>query len=200
VSDAVARVLDLFRQSSKRGVTGVTHVTKPKVTPKSSMVTPVTPVTYLNQGQPTDYVSTPAGAHTDVHDFDERAAIAIYDGGIPEAYAAAFAQLQIAQPIGVTHPQWLRAIDDAGRFLDQWGHVAVQLQWSIEDLFRRPAPTVKTPALDLGMAGLCWIADGCNVTALDAHSVTIGNRRFFRHSLEQSIERTRMSDFPLEAK
>ena len=186
MSDAVARVLSLFRQSSKRGVTGVTHVTKPKVTPKSSMVTPVTPVTYLNQGQPTDYVSTLAWALSDVRDFDERVAIAIYDGGIPEAYAAAFAQLQIAQPIGVSHPQWLRAIDDAGRFLDQWGYVAEQLKWSVEDLFKRPAPTAKTPALDLGTLGLCWVIDGRNVVALDAYSATIGDRRMFR-SLDQSI-------------
>jgi hypothetical protein len=186
VSDVVARVLDLFRQSSKRGVTGVTHVTKPMVTPKSSMVTPVTPVTYLNKSQPTDYVS-PAGALSDVYDLDERAAIAIYDGGIPEAYATAFAQLQIAQPIGVPHPQWLRAIDGAGRFLDQWGNVAAQLQWSAEDIFKKPAAlTVKTPPLDLGTFGLCWVIDGRNVVALDAYSATIGDGRMFR-SLDQSI-------------
>jgi hypothetical protein len=187
VSDAVARVLDLFRQSSKRGVTGVTHVTKPMVTPKSSMVTPVTPVTYLNKSQPTNYVST-AGALSDVYDLDERAAIAIYDGGIPEAYAAAFAQLQIAQPIDVSLPQWLRAVDDAGRFLDQWGHLAEQLQWSVEDLFKRPAPA-KTPAFDLGTFGLCWVIDGRNVVALDAYSATIGDRRMFR-SLDQSTTPT----------
>jgi len=99
---------------------------------------------------------SPAGARPDVYDFDERAAVAIYDGGIPEAYADAFAQLQIAQPIGVPHPQWLRAIDDAGRFLDQWGNVAAQLQWSAEDIFKKPAAlTVKTPPLDLGTFGLC---------------------------------------------
>ena len=182
MSDAVARVLDLFRQSSKRGVT---HVTKPMVTPKSSMVTRVTPVTYLNKSQPTHYVS-PAAALSDVYDLDECAAIAIYDGGIPEAYATAFAELQIAQPIGVSLPQWLRAVDDAGRFLDQWGHVAEQLQWSVEDLFKRPAPTAKTPALDLGTLGLCWVIDGRNVVALDAYSATIGGRRMFR-SLDQSI-------------
>jgi hypothetical protein len=187
VSDAVARVLDLFRQSSKRGVTGVTHVTKPKVTPKSSMVTPVTPVTYLNKSQPTNYVST-AGALSDVYDLDERAAIAIYDGGIPEAYAAAFAQLQIAQPIDVSLPQWLRAVDDAGRFLDQWGHLAEQLQWSVEDLFKRPAPA-NPPAFDLGTFGLCWVIDGRNVVALDAYSATIGDRRMFR-SLDQSTTPT----------
>jgi hypothetical protein len=149
------------------------------------MVTPVTPVTYLNKSQATHYVSA-AAAPFDVYDLDERAAIAIYDAGIPEAYAGAFAQLQIAQPIGISLPQWLRAVDDAGRFLDRWGHVAEQLQWSAEDLFKRPAPTAKTPALDLGTLGLCWVIDGRNVVALDAYSATIGDRRMFR-SLDQSI-------------
>jgi hypothetical protein len=180
VSDAVARVLDLFRQSSKRGVTGVTHVTKPKVTSKSSMVTPVTPVTYLNKCLPMNCVS-PARALADVYDLDERLAIAMYDGGIPETYATAFGELQIAQPIGVSHPQWLRAIDDAGCFFDQWGNVAAQLQWSAKDIFKKPAAlTVKTPALDLGTFGLCWVIDGRNVVALDAYSATIGDRRMFR--------------------
>jgi len=131
---------------------------------------------------------SPAAALSDVYDLDERAAIAIYDAGVPEAYAGAFAQLQIAQPIGVPHPQWLRTIDDAGRFLDRWGNVAAQLQWSAEDIFKRPAAlTVKTPPLDLGTFGLCWVIDGQNVVALDACSVTIGDRRMFRHSLDQSI-------------
>jgi hypothetical protein len=189
VTDAVARVLDLFRQPSKRGVTTVTHVTEPQVTSKSSMVTPVTPVTYLNQSQPMDYVSTPAGTLPDVYDSDERAAIAIYDGGIPEAYADAFAQLQIAQPIGVHHSQWLRAIDDAGRFLDRWGNLAEKLQWSAQDIFKKPAaPTATMPRLDVGTVGLCWVVDGQNVVALDAHSATIGDKRIFRHSLDPSIK------------
>jgi hypothetical protein len=76
---------------------------------------------------------------SDAHDLDERAAIAIYDGGIPEVYAEAFARLQIAQPIGISHHQWLRAIDDTGRFLDQWGKEAERLQWSADDLFKTPA-------------------------------------------------------------
>ena len=115
------------------------------------------------------------------------AAIAIYDGGIPEAYAEAFAQLQIAQPIGVHHPEWLRAIDDAGRFLDQWGNVAAQLQWSAEDIFKKPAAlTVKTPPLDLGTFGLCWVVHGRNVVALDACSATSGDRRRSRRRVASS--------------
>jgi hypothetical protein len=187
VSDAVAGVLDLFRQYSKRGVTGVTHVTKPKVTPKRSVVTPVTPVTYLSQSQPTNCAPARAAALSDAYDVEERAAIAIYDGGIAERYAIAFAQLQIAQPIGVHHAQWLRAIDDVGRFLDQWGNVAAQLQWSTEDIFKNPpAPTVKTRSLNFATIGLCWLVDGRDVVALDAYSATIGDTRIFRHSPDES--------------
>src|SRR6476646_2612232 len=109
MSDAVARVLELFRQTSKRGVTGVTHVTGRQVTPKSSMVTPVTPVTYENPSPSIVYVTQHAEGVSDACDVGERAAIAIYDGGIPEVYAEAFARLQIAQPIGIPHHQWLRA-------------------------------------------------------------------------------------------
>jgi hypothetical protein len=38
MTDVVARVLDLFRQSAEVGVTGVPHVTKSKVTARSSTV------------------------------------------------------------------------------------------------------------------------------------------------------------------
>ena len=159
MSDAVARVLDLFRQASKQGVTGVTCVTRFGVTPESSMVTQVTqvtPVTCFNRRQPTGYVSARAGVGSEVYDFDERAAIAIHDGGIPEAFGDAFAQLQIAQPIGVPHRRWLRAIDDAGHFLDGWGNVAARLQWSAEDVFKLPtALSLKTQILNLDSIGLC---------------------------------------------
>jgi hypothetical protein len=179
MSNAARRVLELFHQTPKQGVTGVTGVTGQFLTPENPMVTPVTPVTYLNQSQPTHYVS-PAGALSDVYDLDERAAIAIYDGGISEAYAAAFAQLQIAQPIGVPHLKWQRAIDDAGRFLDQWGNEAERLQWSAEDLFTAPAAPSAMPTLsNIYSAGLCWLLDGAGVDALDAVTATLSDGRSF---------------------
>jgi hypothetical protein len=151
------------------------------------MVTSVTPVTYPNKSEPTHYVS-PEGALSDVYDLDERAAIAIYDGAIPELYADAFARLQVAQPIGVPHSQWLLAIDDAGRFLDQWGNVAEQLQWSAQDIFKMPAaPLAATLPADLRTVGLCWVIHGQKVAALDVHSATVGDRRILLHSNDQSI-------------
>jgi hypothetical protein len=193
MSDAVARVLNLFRQSCERGVTGVTHVTQPNVTALRSMVTPVTPVTpvtCLHSNRQTYYVSEQAaGAASHVHDLEERAAIAIYDGGMPESYAATFARLQIAQPIGVQHPQWLRGIDDAGRFLDRWARVAARLQWSAEDIFKYPAtPMVKAGRLSLRNIGLCWLIGGRDVVALDFNSATIGNSRLFRRTPDRQMK------------
>jgi hypothetical protein len=57
MSNAARRVLELFLHPPKRGVTGVTGVTRPFVTPKSSTVTPVTPVTYQKQHPPVDGVT-----------------------------------------------------------------------------------------------------------------------------------------------
>lgn len=45
MSNAARRVLELFLQPPRQGVTGATGVTTPFVTPKNPMVTPVTPVT-----------------------------------------------------------------------------------------------------------------------------------------------------------
>ena len=57
MSNAARRVLELFLQTPKHGVTGVTGVTRPFVTPKKPMVTPVTPVTYEKQPSPGEGVT-----------------------------------------------------------------------------------------------------------------------------------------------
>jgi hypothetical protein len=188
MSEAVARVLELFRQESRRGVTGVTYVTGRQVTPKSSMVTPVT---YQNVSPSEGSVTEQGNVVFGAYDVDERAAIAIYDGGIPEVYAVAFARLQIAQPIGVHHQQWLRAIDDAGRFLDQWGTEAERLQWSPDDLFKIPAAPRTIQALSYNYtAGLCWLLDGAVVDALDVATARLGDgRTFFRFDAKLGSEK-----------
>ena len=180
MSDAVARVLELFRHTSKRGVTCVTHVTRRQVTPKTLMVTPVTPVTGKSRKQSIRYVTKWAEGVFDVYDLNERSAIAAYDGGVPETYAEAFARLQIAQPICVPHHQWRRAIDDAGRFLDRWGRNAERLQWSADDLFTTPAtPRAIPKPSDLCTPGLCWLLDGADVDALDAVTASLDDGRSF---------------------
>ena len=116
MSSAAARVLELFLQPSKTGVTGVTHVTRHSVTPKSRAVTTVTPVTCLkHQRRETAVTSEGSGR---IH-FEERAAIVEYDGGAPREWAEGFARLNPNQPPADVPPhRWLRFIDDCGHFLD----------------------------------------------------------------------------------
>jgi hypothetical protein len=54
----------------------------------------------------------------------EREAIAIELGGVAEAYACAFAGLQVHAPPEVPIDRWHQFINDAGIFLDQWGREA----------------------------------------------------------------------------
>jgi hypothetical protein len=53
-------------------------------------------------------------------------------GGVPEPYRA---RLQVQKPVHVTVEQWRQAIDDADRFLDQWGKLAASFGWTPGDLF-----------------------------------------------------------------
>jgi hypothetical protein len=68
-------------------------------------------------------------------EIEERAAMA---GGVPGPYLDTWARLQCQRPIGVGEAAWLRAIDDAGRFLDQWASLAVEFGWKPGDLFDVP--------------------------------------------------------------
>jgi hypothetical protein len=175
MSDAVARVLDLFRQSARLNVTGVAHVTKSNATPKTSMVTPVTPVTYQCRRSTAGYVTERVEAALDADEVNERTAIAIHEGGVPEVYAEAFAHLQTAQPIGIDHSRWLQAVDDAGRFLDQWGTEAERLQWTADDLFMKPVMMRAA----IGNCGLCWVIGGRDVVLIKASSVTLSDGLVF---------------------
>jgi len=111
----------------KTGVMGVTGVTANKIndlarhTPGQESVTGVMGV---------------AGRFPPSPDLDERQAIAEMEGGIPPLYSAGFARLQLTPPPGLSVLRWLQAVDDAGRFLDAFGHQAQALGWRSDDLFR----------------------------------------------------------------
>ena len=63
----------------------------------------------------------------------------------------------------------MQAIDAAGRFLDQWGSLAVEFGWTPGDLFDVPR--------DGGLGGLVWFLQGETVRALGPeHAVTQGER------------------------
>ena len=143
MSNAARRVLELFLQPPKRGVTGVTGVTeRPFVTGEKPMVTPVTPVTYQKQHTRDKGVTSAQSdglAHPEqlgVH-FDERAGIIEFDGGAPRAWAEALARLDPNKPPGDVPPRrWLRFVDDCGRFLDGgWAERAAAFGWGPLDLF-----------------------------------------------------------------
>lgn len=95
----------------------------------------------------------------------ERAAILEVDGGLSRDYADAFAELQNHRPDGVTEERWRLAIDDAGRFLDQWGEKASAFGWSASDLFDH---------VERGAHGLLWELDGRNVIALTIDGAALG--------------------------
>jgi hypothetical protein len=67
---------------------------------------------------------------------EERAGMAA--DSVPEVYLHAWAQLNCRRPAKVTEAAWRQALDDGGRFLDTWGSVAAEWQWSVGEIFDVP--------------------------------------------------------------
>jgi hypothetical protein len=72
--------------------------------------------------------------------------------GVPEPYLDAFARLQCQKPVRVSDANWRQAIDDAGKFLDAWKSLALELQWTAGELFDCPS--------DGKSGGLVWFQKG----------------------------------------
>jgi hypothetical protein len=89
--------------------------------------------------------------------FDERAAIVEDGAGVPRAWAEAFARLDLlARRQGESGNRWRQLMNDAGRFLDQWGVEAAKLGWSAIDVFGNHAnrsPDGPTGLVPLIMGG-----------------------------------------------
>jgi hypothetical protein len=94
---------------------------------------------------------------------EERAAIISETCPVP--YADTFARLNHQKPMAVSHAQWSRALDDAGRFLDGWGAKAAAMQWSAGELFDLPR--------EGRPAGIVWQLKGERVDALGADHVRL---------------------------
>ena len=106
-----------------------------------------------DENQKTQFgLGTPAGTLPDAFDVAERAAIAIEDGRVPPAYADAWAAFQTRKPGHVSEAEWFQAVDDAGRFLDEWAGLALDFGWRQSDIF--------------GPDGLAWFCAGERVRAL----------------------------------
>ena len=104
----------------------------------------------------------------------ERAAIAIELGRVPPAYAYSWAAFQSRKPGNVAEAEWLRAVDDAGRFLDEWASLALDFGWRPPDIF--------------GPGGLAWFCAGERVRALGPdNAITASGRIFARLSLAEEI-------------
>jgi hypothetical protein len=184
MSNAAHRVLVLFQQPPKTGVTGVTGVTKNFVTPESSMVTPITPVTPHERRVQLEGGTTAAWGEEE----EERAAIAEYDGGAPRSWGEALARLDPARPPGaISLNRWLQFIDDCGRFInDGWAARAKALGWGPLDLFgcNRDKPFAR-----ISQAGLVWLLEGRKLVALTAETAAISapggsSLTFYRRQFE----------------
>ena len=92
-------------------------------------------------------------------------------GSVPERYLDARARFQLQCPGGVTEQAWRQAIDDTGRFLDQWGKLADSFGWLPGDLFDVPRE---------GAMGLVWWLKGRTVTALGPEHAGVGQPAYDR--------------------
>src|SRR5437868_717912 len=113
MSNAARHVLELFLQTPKQVVTGVTGVA---VGFSGVRNWPVTPVTPQEQNSQLEDSTAPLWGEVE----EERAAIAEYDGGAPRLWAEALAGLDPTHPpCDIPLMRWLRFIDDCGPFIDE---------------------------------------------------------------------------------
>ncbi len=163
--------------SRKTGVAGVTGVAATSATPTKSLKLQQLHQLHLKSDRAPNSairgVAEPVAVSTepDEAEIEERKAMAA--GGVPEPYLDAWARLQCQQPIGVGEVAWRQAIVDSGKFLDAWGSLAVEFQWTPGDLFDVPRDGLP--------GGFVWFLTGEAVRALGPeHAVTEGERIFDR--------------------
>jgi hypothetical protein len=110
-------------------------------------------------------VTAPLDAEADA--IEERAAM--ISETCPAPYSDTFARLNHQKPMAVSDAQWSRALDDAGRFLDDWGAEAASMQWSAGELF--DIPREGKPG------GILWQLKGDRAEALGADHVRLSDAR-----------------------
>lgn len=112
---------------------------------------------------------------------EERSAIAEYDGKAPRVYCDAWARLQCEPPKCASETEWLRALDDAGRFLDSWGSIAAELDWPAKAIFAVPR--------EKESGGLVWILRGATVRSLATRHAHLSDGRIFTRPSTEQIDR-----------
>ncbi len=112
---------------------------------------------------------------------EERAAVAEHDGGLPREWAEGLATLNaMATPPDIPEGRWSRIIDNAARFADRWGRQAIDLGWSVRDVFGCH-PTRPWKRID--QAGLVWLIGDHEVVAITDDTAVLmtpcGNRQTY---------------------
>jgi hypothetical protein len=103
--------------------------------------------------------------------FEERAALVEYGADVPRDWAEGFARLVVAPPpAGFSPETWRAVVDDAARFLDDWGRKAATVGWSALDVF---GVSTQPPRMRSEMAGLLPFIAGGTVVAINWCSATI---------------------------
>jgi hypothetical protein len=97
---------------------------------------------------------------------EERAGLA---AGVPAVYLAAWARLNCQKPASVSEPEWRRALDDGGQFLDHWGYVAHAFGWTPGEIFEVSV-------------GLVWRLSGEPVEFIGSQHVKLSGGRTIRRT------------------
>jgi hypothetical protein len=188
LSEVLARLGQIARGeiASKSGVTGVTGVTRPKCYTQKAASLHALPLLHPETGKGLTSHSFSVTARLtaeplDAFDLAERAAIAVVDANVPRAYADAWAAFQIRKPPQVSAAEWYRAVDDAGRFLDEWGDLALDFDWQPGDIF--------------GPDGLAWFCGGERIRALGPYNAIRTDGRAFMRTTANLVGRLD-ADFP----
>jgi hypothetical protein len=94
-------------------------------------------------------------------------------------FGRTFLELEHRCPDHIDFRDWNRAVEDARRFLAQWGEQAEALGWTAQDLFglhRREQPKPSYRRLSrYDVAGLIWLLHGRPVVALSTNTAAIKN-------------------------
>jgi hypothetical protein len=130
---------------------------------------------------------------------DKKAGLPEDKVGVPEQWAVGYSRLcAMTRPPDFSEVGWLRLIDDAGRFLQEWGHKAAALGWGAEDLFGvHPV----APAARQDVKGLILLLNGASVEALSETTCSVraarGSRQTYRRQLfGRHAERVLIWDLP----
>ncbi len=98
---------------------------------------------------------------------DEREAIAIYDGGVPESWAVALAAIQYGpRPIGLTEREWSKLLEVVWQRAEAFAATFAAHGWSFEEVFG-----VGEHWLRLDRLGGAWLAPDARIVAIDERRI-----------------------------